>query len=163
MVINFGRDVCGDLANTERREWLVTNGIGGFTSGTIAGLLTRRYHGLLFVPLQPPVGRMLLVSKLEETAVYANHTYPLYINRWTGGVLKPNGYHYLEQFQLKGTTPVWTFAFADALLEKRIWMQQGANTTYVQYLLRRATEPLQLTTRVLVNYRNYHPGQTAGK
>ncbi len=161
MVINFGRDVCGDLANTERREWLVTNGIGGFASGTIAGLLTRRYHGLLFVPLQPPVGRMLLVSKLEETAVYANHTYPLYINRWTGGVLKPNGYHYLEQFQLKGTTPVWTFAFADALLEKRIWMQQGANTTYVQYLLRRATEPLQLTTRVLVNYRNYHNNSRA--
>ena len=64
MVIEFGRDVCGDLTNTERREWLVTNGIGGFASGTIAGLLTRRYHGLLFVPMQPPVGRMLFVSKI---------------------------------------------------------------------------------------------------
>ncbi|MBK8987278.1 MAG: glycogen debranching enzyme family protein [Chloroflexi bacterium] len=156
MVIEFGRDVCGDLANTERREWLVTNGIGGFASGTIAGLLTRRYHGLLFVPMQPPVGRMLLVSKLEETAVYDNHDYPLYIDRWTGGVLKPTGYQYLEEFCLRGTTPVWNFAFADALLEKRIWMQQGANTTYVQYRLRRGIKPLKLSARVLVNYRNSH-------
>lgn len=156
MVVEFGRDVCGDLANTERREWLVTNGAGGFASGTIAGLLTRRYHGLLFVPLQPPVERMLLVSKLEETAVYADNTYPLFIDRWTGGVLKPNGYQQLEQFQLKGTTPVWTFAIADALLEKRIWMQQGANTTYVQYRFRRGTGPLEFKARVLVNYRNYH-------
>lgn len=156
MVIEFGRDVCGDLTNTERREWLVTNGIGGFASGTIAGLLTRRYHGLLFVPMQPPVGRMLFVSKIEETAVYAKHTYPLHVDRWTGGLLEPNGYQQLEQFQLIGTTPVWTFAFADAQLEKRIWMQQGANTTYVQYHFRRGTEPLTLNTRVLVNYRNAH-------
>jgi predicted glycogen debranching enzyme len=156
MAIEFGRDVCGDLANTERREWLVTNGIGGYASGTLAGLLTRRYHGLLLAPLQPPVGRMLLVSKLEETAVYAQQSYPLYINRWAGGVIKPNGYHQLEQFRLEGTTPVWTFALADALLEKRIWMQQGANTTYVQYQLARGTETLTLDARVLVNYRHYH-------
>ncbi len=161
MVIEFGRDVCGDLANTERREWLVTNGAGGFASGTIAGLLTRRYHGLLFVPLRPPVERMLLVSKLEDTAVYAGIEYPLYINRWTGGVLKPNGYQQLEQFRLEGTTPVWTFAFADALLEKRIWMQQGANTTYVQYTFQRGLEPLELTALALVDYRNYHNNSRA--
>jgi predicted glycogen debranching enzyme len=156
MAIEFGRDVCGDLANTERREWLVTNGIGGYASGTVAGVLTRRYHGLLFAPLQPPVGRMLLVTKLEETAVYAQQEYPLYVNRWTGGVLKPNGYNQLEQFRLEGTTPVWTFTLADALLEKRIWMQQGANTTYVQYRLTRGTAPLTLNIRALVNYRNAH-------
>lgn len=161
MAIEFGRDVCGDLANTERREWLVTNGIGGFASGTLSGLLTRRYHGLLFVPVQPPVGRMLLVSKLEETAVYAEQEYPLYVNRWTGGVLKPNGHQQLEQFRLEGTTPVWTFAIADALLEKRIWMQQGANTTYVQYRLTRSTAPLTLNARALVNYRNYHTNSHA--
>ncbi|MCA9874584.1 MAG: glycogen debranching enzyme family protein, partial [Anaerolineales bacterium] len=161
MVIEFGRDVCGDLANTERREWLVTNGAGGFASGTVAGLLTRRYHGLLFVPLRPPVERMLLVSKLEDTAVYAGNEYPLYINRWTGGVLKPNGYQQLEQFRLEGTTPVWTFAFADALLEKRIWMQQGANTTYVQYAFIRGLEPLELKALALVDYRNYHNNSRA--
>jgi predicted glycogen debranching enzyme len=155
-MIEFGRDVCGDLANTERREWLVTNGIGGFASGTVSGVLTRRYHGLLFVPLEPPVERMLMVSKVEETAVYGRESYDLYINRWTGGVLKPNGYHYLERFHLEGATPVWTYAIADALLEKRVWMQQGANTSYVQYRFQRGTSSLTLNARVLVNYRNYH-------
>ncbi len=134
-MFEFGRDVCGDLVNTERREWLVTNGLGGFASGTIAGILTRRYHGLLFAPLQPPVERMLLVSKLDETAVYGGHIYPLHINRWAGGMLKPDGYQQLERFRLEGTIPVWTYAIADGLLEKRIWMEQGANTTYVQYHL----------------------------
>ena len=153
-MFEFGRDVCGDLVNTERREWLVTNGLGGFASGTIAGMLTRRYHGLLFAPLQPPVERMLLVSKLDETAVYGGHIYPLHINRWAGGVIKPNGHQQLERFRLDGAIPVWTYAIADGLLEKRIWMEQGANTTYVQYHLVRATEPLDLSTKALVNYRN---------
>ncbi len=155
-MFEFGRDICGDLVNTERREWLVTNGIGGFASGSLAGILTRRYHGLLFAPLQPPVGRMLLVSKLDETAVYGNQSYPLYINRWAGGVLKPDGYQQLEGFRLEGAIPVWTYAVAEALLEKRVWMEQGANTTYVQYHLLRATKPLHLTLNALVNYRNLH-------
>lgn len=153
-MFEFGRDVCGDLVNTERREWLVTNGLGGFASGTLASILTRRYHGLLFAPLQPPIERMLLVSKLDETAVYGGHIYPLHTNRWAGGVLKPDGYQQLEQFRLEGATPVWTYAIADGLLEKRIWMEQGANTTYVQYHLRRATEPLALSAKALVNYRH---------
>ena len=153
-MFEFGRDVCGDLVNTERREWLVTNGLGGFASGTISGILTRRYHGLLFAPLQPPAERMLLVSKLDETAVYGGHIYPLHINRWAGGVLKPDGYQQLERFRLEGTIPVWTYAIADGLLEKRIWMEQGANTTYVQYHLRRAIEPLTLSAKALVNYRH---------
>ena len=59
MNLDFGREVCGDLAIAEKREWLVTNGIGGFASGTIAGMLTRRYHGLLMAALQPPLGRTL--------------------------------------------------------------------------------------------------------
>lgn len=155
-MFEFGRDICGDLVNTERREWLVTNGIGGYASGTVAGLLTRRFHGLLFAPLQPPVARMLLVSKLDETAVYGGRSYPLHINRWAGGVLKPDGHHQLERFCLEGATPVWTYAIAEALLEKRIWMEHGANTTYVQYHLMRATEPLELSVMALVNYRNAH-------
>ena len=67
--IEFGREVCGDLSESEKREWLVTNGIGGFASGTVAGLPTRRYHGLLTASTTPPTGRVLLLSKLEETVV----------------------------------------------------------------------------------------------
>src|SRR5262250_2461793 len=74
--VSFGRDICSDLQAAEAREWLVTNGIGGFASGTVAGLLTRRYHGVLIAALKPPLGRTVLVAKLEETARYAEQSYP---------------------------------------------------------------------------------------
>lgn len=161
MCIEFGREICGNLNSAESREWLVTNGIGGYASGTVAGLLTRRYHGLLVAALNPPLGRTLLLSKLDETALYGDRAYPLHANRWADGSLSPDGYVHIERFSLEGTIPVWRFACADALLEKRVWMQQGANTTYIQYVLLRATQPLTLKLKALVNYRDYH-GSTQG-
>ncbi len=162
MNINFGREICSDRATAEAREWLVTNGIGGYGSGTVAGLLTRRYHGLLVAALKPPLGRTLLLAKLDETALYDGHSYLLYANRWTGGIIDAHACLYIERFQLEGTIPVWRFACADALLEKRVWMQPGANTTYIQYVLCRATSPLTLTLKALVNYRDYHGSTQAG-
>jgi predicted glycogen debranching enzyme len=156
MVVDFGREICGDLAAAEAREWLVTNGIGGYACGTVAGTLARRYHGLLMAALPPPWGRTLLVSKTDEVVEYDGQTYALGANRWASGAIAPAGYLHLERFHLEGTVPVWTFAFADAQLEKRIWMEQGANTTYVQYTLVRASRPLRLSAKVLVNYRGYH-------
>ncbi|BAY23893.1 putative glycogen debranching enzyme [Calothrix sp. NIES-2100] len=156
MCIEFGREICGNLDTAESREWLVTNGIGGYASGTVAGLLTRRYHGLLVAALQPPLGRTLMLAKLDETVLYDTCSYSLNTNRWVDGIVSPHGYQYIERFSLEGTIPVWRFAVADALLEKRVWMQQGANTTYVQYTLRRATQPLKLTLKAIVNYRDYH-------
>ncbi|RMG94200.1 MAG: glycogen debranching protein [Chloroflexi bacterium] len=162
MFLDFGREICGNLAVAESREWLVTNGIGGFASGTIAGLLSRRYHGLLFAALHPPLGRTLLLAKLDETAEYdgiypkSGRFYPLYVNRWSEGYVEPDGYYHLNRFHLEGTIPVWTYGIANALLEKRIWMQPQANTTYIQYRLVRATGPLSLEARALVNYRDYH-------
>jgi len=168
-MIDFGREVCGNLALSTGREWLVTNGIGGYASGTVAGLLTRRYHGLLIAALQPPLGRTLLLTRLDETAAYSGHTYPLFTNRWAVPTstlrcergrewegVEPIGFHHLERFHLEGATPVWTFACTDALLEKRVWMQPGANTTYVRYDLRRATAPLALSIKAIVNYRDHH-------
>ncbi len=161
MCIEFGREICGHLDTAESREWLVTNGIGGFASGTVAGLLTRRYHGLLVAALKPPLGRTLLLTKLDETAIYGNHTYPLHANRWADGIVSPQGFRHIEQFRLEGTIPVWHFACGDGLLEKRVWMQQGENTTYVQYLLRRGTQPLKLTLKAMVNHRDYHSSTQA--
>jgi predicted glycogen debranching enzyme len=155
-MIEFGRELCGDVEQATKREWLVTNGIGGYASGTVSGLLTRRYHGLLIAALNPPLGRTLLVSKLEPTVVYAGHEYRLYANEWAGNVIEAEGCRYLESFHLEGTVPVWTFACADALLQKRIWMQQGSNTTYVQYRLSRAMHPMTLRLRALANYRSHH-------
>ncbi|MEK0179345.1 MAG: glycogen debranching protein [Oscillatoriales cyanobacterium] len=161
MVIAFGREICCNLDSAESREWLVTNGIGGYASGTIANLLTRRYHGLLVAALQPPLGRTLMLAKLDETAVYHDRAYPLYTNRWTDGTIEPHGYNYIESFHLEGTTPVWRFALADAILEKRIWMQQSANTTYIQYRLHRASKPIALAVKALIDYRDYHHITTA--
>ena len=83
-VIRFGREVCGNLEAAEAREWLVTNGLGGYACGTIAGTLTRRYHGLLIAALPPPWNRTLLVSKIDEVAEYSGQTYFLGANRWSG-------------------------------------------------------------------------------
>src|SRR6202163_3445940 len=154
--IDFGREICGDLRAAESREWLVTNGIGGYALGTIAGHQTRCYHGLLVAALQPPLGRTLLVAKLEETARYASEEFALSTNRWADGTTAPEGYLNIERFHLEGTTPVWTFAFADALLEKRIFMQSGSNTTYVLYRLVGASSPVELSIKVLADYGEEH-------
>jgi len=154
--VDFGRDICCDLPAAESREWLVTNGIGGYALGTIAGHQTRCYHGLLVAALQPPLGRTLLVAKLDETARYASQEFELFTNRWADGTVAPEGYRNIERFHLEGTTPVWTFALADALLEKRIFMQSGANTTYVLYRLVRASSPVELSIKMLADYGDEH-------
>jgi glycogen debranching enzyme len=160
-LLDWGREVCGRLPVAESREWLCTNGIGGFASGTVAGLLTRRYHGLLVAALQPPLGRTLLVAKADETAEYDGRRYRLGANRWADGSVDPHGYRDLERFRLDGTSPVWTYALGDALLEKRVFMEPGANTTYVRYRLLRARSPASLEVTLLANYRDYH-GTTRG-
>lgn len=161
-LISFGREICGDLASAESREWLVTNGLGGFGSGTVGGQLTRRYHGLLIAALRPPLGRTLLVPKFEEIVEYDGRPYSLATNRWRSGVIEPQGYRQIEEFHLEGMSPVWTYACADVLLSKKIWMEQGANTTYVLYRLERASEPATLSIKALVNYRDFHSLTRAG-
>ncbi len=155
MSINFGREICGNLDAAESREWLVTNGRGSYASGTVAGVLTRGYHGLLVAALQPPLQRTLLLAKLDETAEYEGNSYPLFANRWSNGIA-PEGYRNIESFYLEGTVPVWNFACGGALLEKRIWMQPGSDTTYIHYYLRRAKRSLKLSIKAFVNYRDYH-------
>jgi predicted glycogen debranching enzyme len=156
MCIEFGREICGDRDRATAREWLVTNGIGGYASGTIAGSLSRRYHGLLIAALQPPLGRTLLLSKLDEVVQYDGQSYPLHTNHWANGTTSPLGFQWIESFKLDGTVPTWKFALGDALLVKRIWMQQGSNTTYIKYQLRRGTQPIHLSISALVNYRDHH-------
>jgi len=160
--IQFGTEVCGDLAAAESREWLVTNGIGGYASGTVAGTLTRRYHGLLIAALHPPLGRTQLVATLDEIGRYLDSEYPLATHRWSSGAVDPTGYLLLESFHLEGMKPIWTFALADALLEKCVWMRQGENTTYVQYMLVRGSGPVAMEWKALVNYRDFHAATHAG-
>jgi predicted glycogen debranching enzyme len=160
--VEFGREICGSLDIAEQREWLVTNGIGGYASGTVSGNLTRRYHGLLVAALHPPVGRSQLVAKLEEIASYDSFDYALVTNRWASGAVEPKGYLNVESFRLEGTSPAWRFALGDALLEKRLWMRQGENTTYVQYALLRGSRSVRLALKAFVNYRDFHSSTHAG-
>ena len=162
MRIDFGREICNSQEAAFSRQWLVTNGIGGYAAGTIAGALTRRYHGLLIAALQPPLARTLMVAKLDETARYGGKAYPLFTNQWDAGLVKPRGFFHLDRFHLEGTTPVWAYALADALLEKRVWMQPGDNTTYVRYEVLRASGPLELTLKAVVNHRDHHGSTGVG-
>jgi predicted glycogen debranching enzyme len=128
------------------REWLVTNGLGGYAMGMVSGVPGRSYHGLLIAALSPPVERTLLVSGLEETV------------RWADGMTGACGPERLVAFALEGTVPRWRFAWGETLLEKRVWMAQGANTTYVSYRLVRGG-PLELTLTACVQHRSHHGGE----
>src|SRR5213593_2229490 len=97
-MIQFKQEICGNLDAALRREWLETNGLGGFASSTITGLNTRRYHGLLVAATTPPVGRMVLLSKMEETLVAGGRGFELSANQYPG-VIHPQGYMFLKQFR----------------------------------------------------------------
>ncbi|MEJ2611606.1 MAG: amylo-alpha-1,6-glucosidase [Candidatus Thiodiazotropha sp.] len=159
--IQFGREICGDLTQAEQREWWLSNGKGGYAGGTIAGSLTRRYHGLLIAPLFGDMDRHMLVAKADATLKVAGHEWPLFTNRWYGDVIEPSGYHFLEQFRLEGRMPVWRFACAEYRLEMRIWMMPGEHTTYVAYrctggVAGPGPDPVTLSVNLLANNRDHH-------
>jgi predicted glycogen debranching enzyme len=137
------------------REWLETNGIGGFSSSTISGLNTRRYHGLLIAATKPPVGRLVLLSKLEETLLVDGRRYELSSNQYPG-VIHPHGFEYQTGFQLD-PFPRFTYEIEDVRLEKSVFMVQGENTTVVQYELRSTDDTdIKLEIRPLIAFRDYH-------
>lgn len=154
--IRVGRELLGQLTEASRLEWLVTNGIGGYASGTVGGALTRRYHGLLVAAKKPPVERTLLLAKLAERVQVDGEWIDLDLNHWAGGTSSPLGHLHLESFVLEGSVPCWTWAIGDVRLEKRVWMEQGENTTYVQYRLAASPAAVALSLRALVNHRDHH-------
>jgi predicted glycogen debranching enzyme len=164
--IRFGREICGDLAQAERREWWLANGRGAYAAGTVAGTLTRRYHGLLIAPLAPSLGRYLVVAKADAVLTDGEHEWPLFSNRWADGVVDPEGYRHLESFHLDGRMPVWRYAMGDARLETRVWMEHGAHTTYVAYRLEPGMSghgrKWSLRVRLLANARAHHADARPG-
>jgi predicted glycogen debranching enzyme len=156
-VIRFDQTICADLDASSSREWLETNGIGGFASSTIAGMNRRRYHALLVAATRPPVGRVVLLSKLEETIVLADgRRIDLSTNAYHGAV-HPEGFRLMAGFRLD-PFPISTFTFESIAIEKSVFMVHGENTTVVQYRLISAptNELIQLEVRPLVAFRDYH-------
>ncbi len=156
VAVQFGAELFIDLETAESHEWLVTNGIGGYASGTLAGGMSRRYHGLLVAALRPPVGRTQLVAWIDEIVRCHGAEFALATHRWASGAIEPRGFQHIEGFRLEGTMPVWTYAVGDARLEKRVWMQQGANTTYVQYTMVQGSSSVEMELKSLVNYRDFN-------
>ncbi len=134
--------VCHDPQASLDHEWLVTNGLGGYAAGSLAGATTRSYHGLLVAALRPPVERSVLVTKVDEEVALTGErgavtTYQLGVNEYEDGTIDPRGYTYLDSFGLDADIPSFTYKLIEFVtLEKRIWMEYGQNTTFAQYELR---------------------------
>jgi len=159
-LVYFGRAICGDLQQAERREWWLANGLGAYAAGTIAGSLTRRYHGLLIAPVDPPLGRRLVWAKADAELVEGDEHWPLFTNRWAGGAISPAGHTHIESFHLDGMIPVWVFAIGLIRIEARIWLEPNANTSHIGWCLLPGPEPpsrpLSLHVRLIVNERDHH-------
>ena len=158
-MIQFTKETCGDLEAALRREWLETNGLGGFASSTIIGLNTRRYHGLLVAATKPPLGRVVMLSKLEETLFIESQPFDLCANRYPG-VVHPQGFRYLKQFRLD-PFPIFTYEIEGIEIEKSVFMIRSENSAVVQYELTKNHQPerirnLHLELRPLIAFRDYH-------
>ncbi len=152
-VVIEGRDL-GDFERQMEREWLETNGLGGWASSTVCGANTRRYHGLLIVATRPPVGRVMLVSKLEETLRLDGVSWELGCNRYPGAV-HPRGDRYLKRF-CRGLFPVFEYEMNGIRLRKTVAAAHGENTTLVLYELLEAPGPVTLELLPLLTWRDFH-------
>jgi predicted glycogen debranching enzyme len=154
-MIKFDRTICGDFEAASSREWLETNGIGGFASGTISGANTRRYHGLLTAALRPPLGRITVLSKFEETVEIDGQKLGLSSNQFPG-VVSPQGYLFLNEFRLD-PFPVWIYEVEDIVIEKRVFMVHGSNTTICRWsVLENSREAINLVLKPLLSFVDYH-------
>ncbi|EGV17101.1 amylo-alpha-1,6-glucosidase [Thiocapsa marina] len=124
-----------ELDRAEHHEWWITNGRGGYAAGTVAGSLTRGYHGLLTATIDPPLGRRLQVAKLDATLIDGERHWPLFTNRWADGCVEPDGHSLIDSFRLDGRMPVWSWACGDLLVEQRIWMPPGEDSVWSVYRL----------------------------
>jgi len=156
--IDFGPEIAAQLEPALRREWLVANGLGGYASGTIAGIPTRVYHGLLVGSLRPPVQRRVVVAGVLAWVTVDGGRMALHALEHEDGRIEPRGFEHLAAFELDGARPVWTWAIGDVRVELRVWMTHGANTTYVRWALAGggARRPVSLEVTPLVTWRDHH-------
>jgi len=153
-VIAFDKETCTDFETALSKEWLETNGLGGFASSTIVGCNTRRYHGLLVAATHPPVGRMMLVNGFEEWVVIDDTRYYLSCHQYPG-VIHPRGYQNLIGFRLD-PWPIWTYRIGTLILEKSLTIIHGQNTTIITYKLKKESGGAELVIRPLMTARSFH-------
>jgi predicted glycogen debranching enzyme len=143
-----------DAESLLTREWLVSNGLGGYASGTVAGVLTRRYHGLLVAALPAPVGRMLMLSRFWERVRLPDRTvFVISDEDHVGASLALDGARYLTEFRLEAGLPVWRYELGPVVVEKRLHLVYRQNTVHVRYRLVRGDGPVRLTLRPTLHFR----------
>ena len=137
------------------REWLVTNGLGGYASGTVSGVITRRYHGLLIAALPGPFGRMVMLSHIAEQVRFPDGR-KVEIGgreRSSGDAPDSHGTGYLTEFRLETGLPVWRYDVEGLVIEKRVFLPHMQNTVHVIYELLSGAEQIDLALRPSVNFR----------
>ena len=142
-----------NLENGLDKEWIITNGIGGYSSSTIIGANTRKYHGLLVAPLTPPARRFLVFSKIDENIEISGENYPLYTNVCKEYISR--GYENQEEFE-KEYVPVFKYKVKDVEITKIICMEYGRNTVGVYYKIKNGKEDIKLTLAPIINFRDFH-------
>ena len=136
-----------------KKEWLETNGLGGYASSTILGANTRKYHGLLVASLNPPTDRKVLIAKIEEKVLVANSAYEISVNQYPG-TIHPHGYQYLQSFKRK-PIPTWHYKTDKWELLKKTFMVPNSNTTVVVYEHNGETDVV-LELHPLMEFKDYH-------
>jgi predicted glycogen debranching enzyme len=155
-MIKFDSEICTNFEEALSREWLETNGIGGFASATISGANSRRYHGILTAATKPPLGRITMLSKFEETLTIGENSYELSANQFPN-VVDPQGFKYLKSFRLD-PFPIWIFEVEGIEIEKKIFMLDGENTTVCQWSIKSeiTNRKLQIALKPLLSFCDYH-------
>ncbi len=153
-----------DLNGGLEREWILTNGLGGWASASIFGANTRRYHGLLVAAEKVPTGRIVLLSKIDEELIINGQTYPLGVNEWSSDFVDPHGDKYLTRFVQNYSSVEFHYKVGEYGLTKTVWMAYGYNTTYVKYQLPGADkgETIELALRPFITCKDYH-SESKGK
>ena len=142
-----------DLSELINKEWIITNGIGGYASSTICGTNTRKYHGLLVAPLTPPARRHLILSKVDESITINDKTYNLYTNMCENYI--SDGYKHLVDFK-KQYVPTFTFDVNGIEIEKTICMKYRENTVCILYKIKNKKDIITLNLAPIVNFRDFH-------
>ena len=145
------------LEKAIEREWIITNGLGGYASSTILGINTRKYHGLLIAPLMPPAGRYLILSKLDESITLGDKKYSFFSNIGKNYISK--GYKYQTSFE-KDVVPKFTYEIEDTIIEKEICMEYGKNTVGIYYKIKNGDNEAKLTLAPVMNFRDFHTMNT---
>ena len=155
-MINLDSNICSGFESSSEREWLETNGIGSYASSTVSGAHSRRYHGLLVAATRPPLGRMVLLSKFEETVILGGQRFELSCNQYPGKIY-PDGYKFIKEFRLD-PFPVWTFDVNGVEIEKSVFMIYGENSTVCQWKIRSEISNLKSEIELcpLLAFRDHH-------